>query len=311
MCPKGRSNATGTYDERRHKVVNTAAELACGLAGTRGRLLVLAGAGLSTASGIGDYRDASGAYKRPPPVTVQTFMASHGARQRYWARSLFGWPSFAAARPNRAHRALAALEAAGWLAGTITQNVDGLQQEAGSKRVLELHGNLHQVACTRCGHRVPRAEIQSQLAERNAGLRGLTAAPAPDGDADLEGPELARVQIPDCERCSGILRPTVVFFGDSVPKPVVEQGYRWVADCRALLIVGSSVMIHSSFRFCRRAQALNVPIFAINAGRTRADEFLELKVADPCETVLPSLCQHWDVALPQEPGNQRAVRRSK
>lgn len=276
--------------------MSAAAELARALAASRGQLLVLAGAGLSTASGIGDYRDADGAYKRPPPVTVQTFMASHGARQRYWARSLFGWPSFEAARPNRAHQALAALESAGWLTGTITQNVDGLQQAAGAVRVLELHGNLHQVACTNCGYRVPRAALQSQLVQRNTGLRGLTPAPAPDGDADLEGPELSKVQVPNCERCGGILRPTVVFFGDSVPKPVVEQAYRWVANSRALLIVGSSVMIHSSFRFCRRALALKVPIFAINAGRTRADEFLELKVSESCETVLPALCQHWGVA---------------
>lgn len=255
-----------------------------------GELIVVAGAGLSTASGIGDYRDHEGAYKRPPPVTVQAFLGSPAARQRYWARSLYGWPSFAAARPNAAHSALAALEAEGWVSSVITQNVDGLHQVAGTERLIELHGNLHRVACVACGDARPRAEFQHQLRECNPHLLGLTATPAPDGDADLEPAALDQMQVPDCAACGGILKPTVVFFGDTVPKPVVADAYRRVDAARGLLILGSSVMIHSSYRFCRRARDRGIPQFAVNQGRTRADDWLALKVEAPCEAVLPRVC---------------------
>lgn len=262
-----------------------------------GELLVVAGAGLSTASGIGDYRDRDGAYKRPPPVTVQAFLGSHAARQRYWARSLYGWPSFAAAMPNAAHRALAALEADGWLSAVITQNVDGLHQAAGSRRLIELHGNLHRVGCVACGAQQERAAFQHVLRERNTHLLGLSATPAPDGDADLEPADLYRVQVPDCSKCGGILKPTVVFFGDTVPKAVVDDAYRRVDAARGLLIVGSSVMIHSSYRFCRRARDRGIAQYAVNQGRTRADDWLELKIEAACEAILPRVCAELGATL--------------
>lgn len=265
-----------------------------------GALLVIAGAGLSTASGIGDYRDREGAYKRPPPVTVQAFLGSHAARQRYWARSLYGWPSFAAARPNAAHHALAALEAEGWLSSVITQNVDGLHQAAGSRRLIELHGNLHRVGCVSCGAEQERAAFQHLLRERNEHLLGLDATPAPDGDADLGPAALERMQVPDCVRCGGVLKPTVVFFGDTVPKAVVEDAYQRVDAARGLLIVGSSVMIHSSYRFCRRAQQQGIAQFAVNRGRTRADDWLQVKIEAACEAVLPQLCAGLGVAARSE-----------
>ncbi|MEM6707284.1 MAG: NAD-dependent protein deacetylase [Pseudomonadota bacterium] len=255
------------------------------------RLLVLSGAGLSTASGIGDYRDHDGNYKRPPPVTIQRFLESTAARQRYWARSLFGWPAFAAARPNPAHLALARWEAAlrargGWLK-VITQNVDGLHQAAGHNEVIELHGSLHDVGCLDCGAVEPRAQLQHRLLAENPQLMGTRATLAPDGDADLEDVVLDSVSVPQCLACGGRLKPTVVFFGDSVPRAAVESAYRWVEAADALLIVGSSVMIHSSFRFCRRARDQSIPLVAINRGKTRADSWLEQKFEVPCEALLP------------------------
>lgn len=260
------------------------------MARERGPILVLTGAGISTASGIGDYRDAQGRYKRPPPVTIQQFLAGKAARQRYWARSLYGWPAFSAAQPNAAHQALARLQTAGALgAALITQNVDGLHQQAGHSDVLELHGNLHRVHCVRCGFETPRVDLQQWLQQHNAHILSLTAELRPDGDADLGAADLSAVVVPDCERCGGIIKPAVVFFGDTVAPPVVAQAQRWVETSGGLLIVGSSVMIHSSFRFCRRAQQVGVPMAAINLGQTRADEWLSLKVAAACEVVLPLL----------------------
>ncbi|MEM1231542.1 MAG: NAD-dependent protein deacetylase [Pseudomonadota bacterium] len=255
-----------------------------------GALVAVTGAGLSTASGIGDYRDREGNYKRPPPVTISAFTASHAARQRYWARSLYGWPAFAAARPNAAHAAVARLEHAGMLAHTITQNVDGLHQAAGTRALTELHGNLRWVHCMECAATVEREVFQSELRGRNEQLLGLRATPAPDGDADLQDAQLDAVQVPDCAVCGGLLKPAVVFFGDTVPAPVVSAAYEQVDAARGLLVLGSSVMIHSSFRFCRRAKERGIPIYAVNLGRTRADEWLSMKLEAPCEEVLPGLC---------------------
>ncbi len=256
-----------------------------------GALVAVTGAGLSTASGIGDYRDRDGNYKRPPPVTIAAFKASHAARQRYWARSLYGWPAFAAARPNRAHAALAVLEQTGLLTHTITQNVDGLHQAAGTQALTELHGNLHQVHCMDCAAIVDRAQFQSELRARNGDLLGLHATPAPDGDADLHDAQLDAVTVPDCAVCGGLLKPAVVFFGDTVPAGVVRTAYEQVDAARGLLVLGSSVMIHSSFRFCRRAREREIPLYAVNLGRTRADEWLTGKLEARCERVLPQLCE--------------------
>lgn len=254
-------------------------------------VLALSGAGISTASGIGDYRDLNGAYKRPPPVTIQAFLASAAARQRYWARSMYGWPVFSQAAANSAHGALAQLEQSGMVGALITQNVDGLHQQAGHRRVLELHGNLHRVTCLECGASRDRESIQSWLESANAHLLGQQPQLAPDGDADLSDAELDRVAVPCCEQCGGVVKPDVVFFGDSVSAATVAQAYAWIDSQRALLILGSSVMIHSSYRFCRRAQQRGMPMAALNLGRTRADDGLQLKIELPCEQILPALLE--------------------
>jgi NAD-dependent SIR2 family protein deacetylase len=255
------------------------------LAGRR-RIAVITGAGCSTASGIGDYRDAAGGWKRRPPMQMQDFVRDPAARRRYWARSLLGWPQMARARANAAHHALAALEAASALTGLITQNVDGLHQQAGHRHVIDLHGRLAEVVCLDCGSRTPRADLQCELENRNRWLLGAAAPAAPDGDADL-----ADFHVPDCRACGGPLKPDVVFYGDSVPRERVAQAYAMVEEADALLVVGSSLMVFSSFRFCRHAHARGIPIVAINRGVTRADAMLALKVEEDCTSVLPELAR--------------------
>ena len=178
------------------------------------RLFVLTGAGCSTGSGIPDYRDEQGAWKRTPPVTYQAFVGDGITRRRYWARSLVGWPRIAQAQPNAAHRALAALEAQGRCSQLLTQNVDGLHQAAGSRAVIDLHGRLDAVVCLGCGASSSRADVQRRLAEANPAWAGLAAGAAPDGDADLEDRDFATFQVPACDGCGGMLKPDVVFFGD-------------------------------------------------------------------------------------------------
>lgn len=255
------------------------------------RLFVLTGAGCSTESGIPDYRDARGAWKRKPPVYYQEFVESVHARRRYWARSLIGWPSFAAAVPNDAHHALAALEAAGFVQQLVTQNVDGLHQQAGSRRVVDLHGRLDLVACLGCRAPRPRAAFQQTLAARNPAFVRLSASIAPDGDADLEGVDFTAFAIPDCEDCGGVMKPDVVFFGESVPRSRVEQAYAGLQEADAVLVVGSSLMVYSGYRFCRAAADQGKPIAAINVGHTRADAQLALKLDAPCAPVLAALLQ--------------------
>jgi len=253
------------------------------------RLLVITGAGCSTGSGIGDYRDDRGEWKRVQPVQHQEFMASHHWRQRYWARSQVGYPEFMRAQPNAAHRVLAEWEAEGRVHGLITQNVDRLHQRAGHQRVIDLHGRLDQVVCTGCGEVVTRDTIQQWLDEHNTPADPRAFTLAPDGDADVERADFSAVSVPACSTCRGILKPHVVFFGDSVPKPVVDQAYGWVDAADAVLVVGSSLMVYSSFRFIRRAAAANIPLAAINRGRTRADDLLAVKVEDDCGAVLQQL----------------------
>ena len=252
------------------------------------RILVISGAGISTNSGIGDYRDQNGEWKRVQPVKHQGFMASHEWRQRYWGRSQLGYPSFLQAKPNAGHNALAQLEARGSLFALITQNVDRLHQRAGQQTVIDLHGRLDQVICTSCGQLEARGEIQKWLELHNPAVQEADFVPAPDGDADLEM-EFSQIQVPGCSLCDGILKPHVVFFGDSVPKPVVEQAYDWVQQADAVLVVGSSLMVFSSYRFVRRAHELSIPIAAINNGVTRGDKFFDFKVAGDCSEILAHL----------------------
>ncbi|HRD66215.1 MAG TPA: NAD-dependent protein deacetylase [Candidatus Competibacter sp.] len=255
------------------------------------RLFVLTGAGCSTESGIPDYRDANGDWKRRQPIRYQEFVGSERARQRYWARSLLGWPMFARARPNVAHVALARLEAAGFIHQMVTQNVDGLHQQAGSRRVIDLHGRLDAVVCLGCRYREPREVFQSALADDNPAFSALAAAVGPDGDADLDAVDFGGFRVPGCPNCGGMLKPAVVFFGESVPKPRVERACQRLTQADALLVAGSSLTVFSGYRFCRLAAARGQPIAAINLGRTRADNELALKVNLPCGAALSGLLE--------------------
>jgi NAD-dependent SIR2 family protein deacetylase len=253
------------------------------------RLFVITGAGISTDSGIPDYRDANGDWKRAQPVTYQAFIGDRLTRQRYWARSLIGWRSFGRARPNAAHRALVRLEDAGKLAMLLTQNVDGLHQAAGSRHVIDLHGRLDQVRCLACELRLPRDEFQTLLIAINPDWAELHAGNAPDGDADLEAQDFSSFAIPACPRCGGMLKPDVVFFGENVPRPRVAAAIEALDQADAVLVVGSSLMVFSGYRFVHAAAQAGKPIAAINMGRTRADALLSLKIERPCAQALAVL----------------------
>lgn len=249
-------------------------------------LAVLTGAGISTASGIPDYRDADGQWKRSAPITHQEFVGSAAVRQRYWARSMAGWPIFSAARPNAAHRALAALQQQGVAGPIITQNVDRLHQRAGSARVLDLHGRLDQVQCLRCGGRWARDTMQAWLQARNPGWRTWTEQVAPDGDADIEAADFTAFDVPACPRCGGVLKPAVVFYGGTLAAAVRNEAEQQVASAGGLLVVGSSIMIGSAHRLVRVARAHGHTVAAINQGRTRVDDQLELKLEGDCSQLL-------------------------
>jgi NAD-dependent SIR2 family protein deacetylase len=219
-------------------------------------------------------------------VNYQAFMGDEGARRRYWARSFIGWPHFEAARPNDAHLALARLEKLGKCKLLLTQNVDRLHQAAGSGEVIDLHGRLDQVRCMHCQRRFPRPEFQADLARLNPGWQGVTAAQAPDGDADLDGADFSPFAIPACAHCGGILKPDVVFFGESVPRDRVQTAMAHLEAADAMLVVGSSLMVYSGFRFVDTAVRAGKPVAAINLGRTRADELLTLKIEAECAEAL-------------------------
>lgn len=255
------------------------------------RLLVLTGAGCSAGSGIPTYRDHAGSWQRSQPIRHQEFVASTARRQRYWARSYIGWPPVRDALPNPAHRALAGLEARGLVRLLVTQNVDRLHQKAGQRNTVDLHGRLDEVVCLACGHLSPREEVQQQLARLNPHLDAAEArwTLAPDGDADVADPLVERVTIPACRYCGGVLKPNVVFFGDSVPRDVVSFVYEQLEASDGLLVVGSSLMVFSGYRFCRHAAQQHKPIACINAGRTRADELFTLKIEQDCGETLQTL----------------------
>ncbi len=264
------------------------------------RLFVLTGAGCSTGSGIPDYRDEQGAWKRTPPVTYQAFVGDGTTRRRYWARSLVGWPRIAQAQPNAAHRALAALEAQGRCSQLLTQNVDGLHQAAGSRAVIDLHGRLDAVVCLGCGASSSRADVQRRLAEANPAWASLAAGAAPDGDADLEDRDFATFQAPACDACGGMLKPDVVFFGENVPRARVDAAMARLAQADAMLVVGSSLMVYSGLRFVHAAVRAQIPVAAVNLGRTRADDLLRFRMAAPCGDALRFLLAA-DVPAPLMP----------
>ncbi len=256
------------------------------------RWLVITGAGCSTEAGIPDYRDQAGQWKRPQPVTYQAFMGDALVRQRYWARSLVGWRVMGHARPGAAHHALAALEKAGRVQLLLTQNVDGLHSAAGSRKVLDLHGRIDTVRCMDCGHRFARADWQRALEALNPDWVQLQARTAPDGDADLDGLPFAEFRIPPCPHCgTGVLKPDVVFFGESVPRERVQRGLDTLAQVDGVLVAGSSLMVYSGFRFVQAAAAAGLPVLAINQGRTRADALLAAKLQADVGQSLQALVQ--------------------
>ncbi len=243
------------------------------------RLFVVTGAGCSTGAGIPDYRDENGDWKRPRPVTYQAFMGDAATRRRYWARSLVGWPVMGGARPGAAHHALARLERQGRIELLLTQNVDGLHHAAGSRRVIDLHGRIDTVRCMDCEARTPRAELQRELLRRNPAWAALSASAAPDGDADLQGRDFQSFDVPPCPRCgTGLLKPDVVFFGESVPRGRVDAAHAALGRADAVLVAGSSLMVYSGYRFVQAAAQRGLPVAAINRGRTRADGLLALKL---------------------------------
>ncbi len=252
------------------------------------RTLVITGAGCSTGVGIPDYRDRHGRWKRAQPMQLRTFLGSEGARRRYWSRSFVGWPTVAEARPGESHRLLAALQERGYIHDLVTQNVDGLHTAAGSEPVIELHGSLHRVVCRGCGAQLGRGALQERLAALNPGWRA-DGSMRPDGDAELGDADATDFRIPGCAHCGGILKPDVIFFGENVPQPRVADVYTRLAAADLLLVVGSSLMVWSGYRFAREAVRLGLPIAAINAGRTRADDELSLKLEAPCEDTLAAL----------------------
>ncbi|RON99215.1 NAD-dependent deacetylase [Pseudomonas moraviensis] len=256
------------------------------------KFLVLTGAGISTPSGIPDYRDSDGVRRGRQPMMYQEFLSAPESRRRYWARAMLGWPRVRQARPNAAHQALATLQQRGRISDLITQNVDTLHDQAGSHDVIELHGSLHRVLCLDCGQRSPRDEIQRQMEAENPYLSGVDAVQAPDGDTLLDPAFEARFQVPQCPHCAGErMKPDVVFFGENVAQATAARAMAAAENAAGLLVVGSSLMAYSAFRLCRVIAERGKPLMAINLGRTRADDLLDLKIEGSCEALLPWLAE--------------------
>lgn len=254
-----------------------------------GAVVVLSGAGVSTASGIPDYRGPDGT-RRVQPMQYADFLASSENRRRYWARSYVGWRGFRAAGPNEAHRVVADLQAAGLVSGLITQNVDGLHQAAGSRQVLELHGNLAVVVCLGCQRRFDRAAVHSWIEAANPGFTAGSDQIRPDGDVVLAAEDFAGFEMVGCPGCgSDRLKPDVVFFGGSVPRPVVDAAYRMVGGARALLVLGSSLQVMSGLRFVKRAAALGLEVAVVTRGPTRGDPWATIRLDAVLADVLPRL----------------------
>lgn len=259
----------------------------------RGRVVVLSGAGISTDSGIPDYRGDTDQAMRRAPITYREFVGVPEGRRRYWARSHAGWQHIVRAEPNSAHRVVAMLEEEGALSGVITQNVDGLHRAAGSSNVLELHGSLAFTVCLGCGDRRSRLELHHRLAAANPWWSLGRVNHAPDGDADLAAHLVEGFEIVDCLECGGILKPDVVFFGENVPSERVATAYEWVAGARALLVLGSSLTVMSGYRFVRRAREAGIPIIIINRGPTRGDAEADIRIEAGLTPTLGEIGSRW------------------
>lgn len=269
-----------------------------------GPVAVITGAGLSTGSGIPAYRDPEGQWQHAQPIQHQDFLKSAMTRRRYWARSFVGWPTMEKAIPNAGHHALAKMQASGIVSTVITQNVDGLHHAAGSPSVIELHGGIREVRCLSCETRFPRSQVQAWLNDANPDFdhdQARTARLAPDGDAHLVDTVYASFIVPECPKCAGMLKPDVVFFGDNVPRERVAAARQVVEVAKALLLVGSSLMVYSGYRFAEEAHRLGKPIIAINQGVTRADHLLTLKIEEDCGLALSEVLAQ----LLVQSGNQR------
>lgn len=254
-----------------------------------GEVAVLSGAGLSTDSGIPDYRGPSGTARSATPMTVQVFLGSTQARQRYWARSHLGWRVVARAEPNAGHRTVAALQERGLLTAVLTQNVDGLHTAGGATSVVELHGNLDRVVCLHCGDLSSREGLDERLREANPTFSATITTVNPDGDVALSDDAVLGFRVADCQLCDGTLKPDVVFFGETVPAERVQACFATVERSRALLVLGSSLTVMSGYRFVLRAAKLGVQVAIVNQGATRGDGKAALKLDAPLGVVLPQL----------------------
>jgi NAD-dependent SIR2 family protein deacetylase len=266
----------------------------------QGPFVAITGAGLSTASGIPAYRDALGQWQHPRPVQHQAFLRDEAVRRRYWARSFVGWQTIGQAAPNAGHLALAELARLGHISLVVTQNVDGLHHKAGSPAVLDLHGRISRVRCMGCGQGFERALVQHWLADANAhmDLAELQALrTAPDGDAHLHEAHYVHFQVPPCPACGGMLKPDVVFFGDNVPRERVAAASQALTQSQGLLVVGSSLMVYSGYRYAEQAHREGKPLVAINQGVTRADALLTTKIDLDCSQALAGVLQALQGAL--------------
>ncbi|KAG7400401.1 NAD-dependent protein lipoamidase sirtuin-4 [Phytophthora boehmeriae] len=268
----------------------------------RGNTVVLTGAGISTDSGIPDYRGPNGVYNRNKdfkPIQFQEFIGAHTYRQRYWARSFLGWPKILNTEPNRSHHALTQLQRVGAISSILTQNVDRLHSKSGSQNVVEMHGSLHEVECQGCGRVTSRESYQNALHELNpevaqwlinhpekaAGDVASSDKVNPDGDVDISWDYDAFVY-PACTKCGGIVKPRVVFFGENMPAVTRTEALDRVNNADALLVIGSSLKVFSAMRLINHAHARKLPIAIVNLGPTRADELCDLRIDKPCTSVL-------------------------
>ncbi|MET7731972.1 NAD-dependent protein deacetylase [Streptomyces sp. NPDC005402] len=265
-----------------------------------GGVLVISGAGISTESGIPAYRGEGGSLSRHTPITYQDFTAALEARRRYWARSHLGWRTFGRARPNAGHQAVTAFARHGLLSGVITQNVDGLHQAAGTEEVVELHGSLARVRCLACGAVTSRRDLAVRLEEANAGFEPTGAKINPDGDADLSDEQVAGFRVLPCEDCGGILKPDVVFFGESVPAQRIEHCRQLVREARSVLVLGSSLTVMSGLRFVRQAAEADKRVLIINRDPTRGDQFAHTRINLPLGTALSSVAGRLDLSVDAE-----------
>ena len=275
-----------------------------------GDVVVLSGAGLSTESGIPDYRGPSGAMRSGTPMKYQTFVGDPVARRRYWARSHLGWRTVARAAPNAGHLAVTRLQRHGLLAGIVTQNVDGLHQASGARAVIELHGGLDRVACLGCGEISPREALDRRLRQANPRFDPRVLAVNPDGDVDSGDEELAGFSVVDCAACGGTLKPDVVFFGETVPRERVQRCFALVERARLLLVLGSSLSVMSGRRFVLRAAKYGIPVAIVNQGATRGDEYATVTVDERLGVALPAVSALIGVPVDARPGLRGSQARS-